>query len=410
MNLNIAIISNFQKSMMDRFKFMENSQVNNVFKIKDTEVNYYEYANQKFQFDELFELTVDLDENARDYTKQLAIYPDGRKPIIMNIEQIYEGVKKGEWKHPQMPEMKGFNGYIDENSIRKTKGIYKPKAMIMLCDELNELMNSDNYKAVDAIKQALGSIARLGRAAAVHLALACQRASGGTISSDLKNNIQMSVLLGGFDSGASTLMFEKDISNLAKPEIKGRGFIQSGNEIIETQTYYTQPENDWIFDENLKATYDNPVYTEQKKRKNETIDNSGFVPQHPLDEQPPEEVVDNLLDETDESTEDSSPKEIEDLFGDNDENLFNSEEDQKPSSIGFKFSSGKSVEVKTDIPKDESEIEIKAESMTESKAEQISQSGHLETPKPKLKLNKILVKPDDNREASQEKPKIKFKL
>ena len=26
-------------------------------------------------------------------------------------------------------------------------------------------------------------------------------------------------------------------------EIKGRGFIGSGNEIIETQTYFTQPEN-----------------------------------------------------------------------------------------------------------------------------------------------------------------------
>ena len=38
-------------------------------------------------------------------------------------------------------------------------------------------------------------------------------------------------------------MFEKDISQLSKPEIKGRGFIGSGKEIIETQTYYTQPEN-----------------------------------------------------------------------------------------------------------------------------------------------------------------------
>lgn len=52
-------------------------------------------------------------------------------------------------------------------------------------------MNSDDYKSVDTVKQALGSIARLGRAAAVHLALACQRASGNTISTDLKNNIQI---------------------------------------------------------------------------------------------------------------------------------------------------------------------------------------------------------------------------
>lgn len=52
-------------------------------------------------------------------------------------------------------------------------------------------MNSDDYKSVDIVKYSLGSIARLGRAAAVHLALAAQRASGGTINSDLKNNIQI---------------------------------------------------------------------------------------------------------------------------------------------------------------------------------------------------------------------------
>ena len=386
------IIQNFQQCMMNRFKFMENSQVNNVFKIKDTEVNYYEYCGRKFQFDELFELTVDLDENDRNYSKQLAIYPEGRRPIIMTIEQIYDGVKKGEWKHPQMPEMKGYNGYIDENSIRKAKGIYQPKAMILLCDELNELMNSDNYKAVDQIKQCLGSIARLGRAAAVHLALAAQRASGGTISSDLKNNIQMSVLLGGFDSGASTLMFEKDISNLAKPEIKGRGFIQSGKEIIETQTYYTQPEDDWVFDETLRATYNNPVYLEQKKRRKEPVDDSGFVPQHPLDEQPVENALDSMLEEETDSTTtettDSSTT-IEDIF-DDDEELFNNDE-TKPSSIGFKFSSGESIDVPTQSG------EAKVESTNN-------------TIKPKLKLNKTLINPDNSRDSTQGNSKIKFKL
>lgn len=33
-------------------------------------------------------------------------------------------------------------------------------------------MTSDDYKSVDVVKQALGSIARLGRAAWVHIALA----------------------------------------------------------------------------------------------------------------------------------------------------------------------------------------------------------------------------------------------
>ena len=37
-------MANFQKAMMSRFKFMEEQQVNNIYKIKDKEVNYYEVS------------------------------------------------------------------------------------------------------------------------------------------------------------------------------------------------------------------------------------------------------------------------------------------------------------------------------------------------------------------------------
>lgn len=273
------------------------------------------------QFDELFELTVDIDESSREYSKLIQAYPSGRIPKIISIEEIYEGVEKGEFQNPQLPEVKGYNSYIKKGDIKKIDGIYKPKAMIFLADELNELMTSDDYKSVDTVKGALGSIARLGRAAGVHLALAAQRASGGTISSDLKNNIQMSCLLGGFDSGASTLMFEKDISNLAKPEIKGRGFLQSGNEIIETQTYFTEPENDWVFDESQRLTYDNPVYIEQCKRKGKEMDDSGFVEQFRVKEE-----KEDLPDDFDEDD--------EDIFDDDDE--FTDFPDEPSSVIPFK--------------------------------------------------------------------------
>lgn len=295
---------------------------NNVYKIKDKEVDYYEWAGQKYQFDEMFELLVDLDTNDRNYSKMKAIYQDGRQPLIITIQEIYNGMHEGKWegRHPQMPVVKGYNSYIDKNSIRKTKGIFTPKILLFLADELNELMTSDDYKSVDTVKSALGSIARLGRAAAVHLALACQRASGSTISTDLKNNIQMSCLLGGFDDGASQLMFEKDISQLAKPQIKGRGFIGSGQEIIETQTYYTQPEKDWEFDEEQILTYNNPVFVEQCKIRGKDFDklNTGWVPQKNLDEveelEPDPEDDDDEFDDINEEDEEllfSKPKDTD---------------------------------------------------------------------------------------------------
>ena len=70
-----------------------------------------------------------------------AIYADGRQPIILTIKDIYDGMQSDQWagRHPQLPEVKGFNSYIDKNSIRKTSGIFKPKALIFIADELNEL-------------------------------------------------------------------------------------------------------------------------------------------------------------------------------------------------------------------------------------------------------------------------------
>lgn len=115
---------------------------NNVYKIKDKEVDYYEWAGQKYQFDEMFELMVDLDENDRNYSKMKQIYPDGRQPMIITIKQIYEGMHAGTWdgRNPQMPVVKGINSYIDKDSIRKTTGIFVPKILLFLADELNELI------------------------------------------------------------------------------------------------------------------------------------------------------------------------------------------------------------------------------------------------------------------------------
>ena len=87
----------------------------------------------------MFELKVDLDKNDRQYEKQKAIYPDGRQPMIITIKEIYDGMHEDKWKgrHPQLPEVKGFNSYIDKDSIRKSSGIYTPKALLFLADELN---------------------------------------------------------------------------------------------------------------------------------------------------------------------------------------------------------------------------------------------------------------------------------
>lgn len=221
------ILRQVRQIMYDRFSFMEQHNINNIYKLK-TQVDYFEIDinGQKYQFDEIFYTEIDN---------------EGK---LLTIDKIYEEVQLGNSvsiKDTESNEML----VITKNNIHKTQDVFNPKAIIIVIDELSEIMNDNDYKIVSNITTDLGSIARLGRAAGCHLCLATQRPSSNIINADLRNNIQMSCLLGDFDSSASTLVFDKDISDLSKPEIKGRGFIKTGKEIIEFQAYYTEKEKDF---------------------------------------------------------------------------------------------------------------------------------------------------------------------
>ena len=229
-----SITETLQKIMMKNFVMMEKCQVNNIRKVanKQFKVDYYEFNDKAYQFDEIFSVKIDFDHSSRNYSRLHSIYPDDKQVLAMTIQDIYNDLQNGTYDQVEI------NGQIlKADDIIKTSDNYKHKSIIFIIDEMNELMDSDDFKSISAIKLSLGSIARLGRAAGVHLCLVCQRPSGNTISTDLKNNIGLSILLGKFDSGFSDLMFGKDISDLCKSHNKGRGFITQGSNILEIQTY-----------------------------------------------------------------------------------------------------------------------------------------------------------------------------
>ena len=130
---------------------------------------------------------------------------------------------------------------------------YVPKAKVVICDELAVIMKGSDYRAINTISEKMSNIARLGRAAAFHLVLCCQRASSDVINKDLENNIYQKILLGDFDSSASGIMFDKDIAHLAKGHIKGRAFMSSTGDLKELQTYWTEQKKDFDFKEEVKA-------------------------------------------------------------------------------------------------------------------------------------------------------------
>ena len=164
---------------------------------------------------------------------------------------------------------------LTKGDIVKTKGKFKPKVLITVIDELGELMSSDDFRAVSSIKSNMGSIGRLGRAAGCHMVLATQKASSGTVSSELMNNIHQRAVLGDFDGGVSSTLFEKDISHMSRPEIKGRGFMKSGSQLYEFQSYWTDPETDFVFEDKMlieeleEYREKNPI-KEEKPKENDS--------------------------------------------------------------------------------------------------------------------------------------------
>lgn len=225
-----------QNIMMQRFAFMKDHQVNTIYKLDSSniEVDYYRIAGiGEYQFDEIASVELPLDpSDVSMYEKCKTIYREETRPTIRTIESIYNDLKKGTYKKIMV------NGQpITLKDITPFKGQYAPKAVVLMIDELAEVMCSDDHTSVDTIEKGLGSIARLGKASGVHLVLACQKVSSSVISSDLINNLQMKILLGCFNDEASIFVFDKDVSNLCTPEIKGRGFVYTGGLIVETQMF-----------------------------------------------------------------------------------------------------------------------------------------------------------------------------
>lgn len=155
---------------------------------------------------------------------------------------------------PKKIEIEVYPGQWEEIvSIEEFTRPYVPKAKVVICDELAVIMKGSDYRAINTISEKMSNIARLGRAAAFHLALCCQRASSDVINKDLENNIYQKILLGDFDSSASGIMFDKDIAHLAKGHIKGRAFMSSTGDLKELQTYWTEQKKDFDFKEEVKA-------------------------------------------------------------------------------------------------------------------------------------------------------------
>lgn len=119
-------------------------------------------------------------------------------------------------------------------------------ALLIMVDETYALLapegiKSDDGKERDALHARctvlIGSIARLGRAAGVHLVLATQRPDAKVLPGETRNNLDARIACGRMDTTPSLMVLDSDHATRL-PLIKGRSVLRLGGEVKEYQGYF----------------------------------------------------------------------------------------------------------------------------------------------------------------------------
>lgn len=187
-------------------------------------------------------------------------------PVVMGIAtNVEDGVEIIRYANEEM-----MNRYeqMEQLGVNHFKDLPEmPFALMVMIDESYMFLapsgiKTDEGKEEDALKgeasKAIGDIARLGRAAGVHLVLATQRPDATVIYGELKQNLACRMAAGRMDGIASGMTLDNDNATRLPGNIKGRGYIQTFGEGEQFQGYFA-PQN-WIDEwlENGSVSPDNP--------------------------------------------------------------------------------------------------------------------------------------------------------
>lgn len=162
-------------------------------------------------------------------------------------------------------ESLGLNNFLDLPE--------KGQALMVMVDEAGELLSpsgikSDEGKEEDALKAEasliIGSIARLGRAAGVHLVIATQRPDAKLIAGETKAQLGARVCCGAVDGTASSMILDSPEGTRIRPHPKGRIYVKIFSQGNHAQGFFAP--NDWL-DGYFESRGLNPDGTLKTKRQ-----------------------------------------------------------------------------------------------------------------------------------------------
>lgn len=181
------------------------------------------------------------------------VFSDTVLGIAITLEDAVEILKFGNdqmmSRYNQMQKA-GVNNFADLPN-------HGPAILIMV-DECGQLLDmsggkgTDEAKAESALKgqaqSIIGSIARLGRAAGVHLLLATQRPDAKLIPGELKENLMFRAGCGHLTSTASSMLFDDATGTQTPASPKGRAAVMNvGQKPQKIQVYFTK-DYSWMVD------------------------------------------------------------------------------------------------------------------------------------------------------------------
>ena len=127
------------------------------------------------------------------------------------------------------------------------------RALLVMVDEYGEAASptgskTDEGKEADNMKgevqMMVGSIARLGRAAGVHLVVATQRPDAKLLPGETKANLGVRINCGYTNSTASSMILDNAEGTKVKPSPKGRFYIQIYSQGNHGQAFFAK--EDWM--------------------------------------------------------------------------------------------------------------------------------------------------------------------
>lgn len=254
---------------------------------------------------------------------ELSKYAKYSETVLGIATNIEEGTEVMRYAHDVMNKryekmtkagVDNFIDMIDEETGRP------PYALMIMIDEAFMFLAPSGNKTTQGKYEdelhnesayLLGNVARLGRAAGVHLVLATQRPDATVIKGELKNNLDVRIAAGRLDNTPSLMVLDSSIATTL-PSIKGRGIIRMSDKNKEFQGFFATP--DWIDKWLAKPQnrWREPEFTakmlglEPAKNKVVRVEGANLDPKPTHPEPTPEEILEEFIQSMEEESNEKS--------------------------------------------------------------------------------------------------------